>query len=324
MSPAYLILTGPTASGKSELAIWLASKLPLEIISADSRMVYRGLDVGTDKPSAELREQIPHHLIDILPPGQPYSAADFVRHACSLVKEITRRSKLPLVVGGTLFYLAVLTGRLSLDRPPPLLEVRDALDQLIEEVGLEELARLAREHGVTVADPQNPRRLIRALEGEEWMWQHLHRLGLLEELPDPPPAEPVKPCPEGARGVVLTRPREVLRRLIEQRARRQFAGGLLDEARWLLSLGLPEDDPSMTGLGYREAIRHLKGELSLEQAIQENIRRNWRLARRQLAWLKSYFPDWPRIEIEEEELSDHHRGKLYQLAREVLEAIAEG
>lgn len=324
MAPAYLILTGPTASGKSELAIWLAGKIPLEIISADSRMVYRGLDVGTDKPSPELRQRIPHHLVDIRHPGQSYSAADFVRDACRLVGEIAGCGRLPLVVGGTLFYLAALTGRLRLDRPPPLPEVREALSQLMEEAGVEELARLAREHGVRVADPQNPRRLLRALESEEWMWHHLHRLGLLEEVPAPPPAQPVEACPEGARGVVLTWPRDLLRRRIEERARRQFAGGLLEEARWLLTLDLSEDDPCMTGIGYREAIRHLRGELSLEEAIQENIRRNWRLARRQMAWLKSYFPHWPRIEVEGDGLCDHHRQRFYELARQVFEAAAGG
>jgi len=274
MSPPIVAIVGPTASGKSELAMALAERRGSEIVVADSRQVYRGMDVGTAKPNADARAMVPHHLIDLVRPDEPFTVAQWVALARTVVPQIAARGRLPLLVGGTGLYVSALLDGHDYDAQPWSPEVRRRLTDALEADGLPALAeRLSRLDPVTAArtDLANPRRVVRALERAE--------LGATAtDLRADPYRGPVV-------RIGLARPREVLYRRIDERARRMFAtDGLLDEVAALLQAGYGPELRPMTGHGYGEAAQHLTGAWSLEQAIEVTERRTRQYAKRQLSW----------------------------------------
>ncbi|HEX2195029.1 MAG TPA: tRNA (adenosine(37)-N6)-dimethylallyltransferase MiaA [Candidatus Limnocylindria bacterium] len=271
--PPLAVLIGPTASGKSELAMAIAARQPVEILVADSRQVYRGMDVGTAKPGVGERNAVRHHLLDRVTPDQPFTLADWLSAARATVPQVAARGRLPLVVGGTGLYVSGLVDGYELPGPAPSPEARRRLAEEMEEEGLaasaERLRRLDPDLAATV-DLHNPRRVIRALERASG---------------DAPGAR-AEPYPGRVAMIGLRRPREVLYRRIDERARAMFVGGLLDEVARLRSAGYGPELPPMTGHGYREAGRVLDGEWSVEQAIEVTARHTRQYAKRQLTWFR--------------------------------------
>ena len=268
---------GPTATGKTDFSLALAGQFPCEILVADSRQVYRGLDVGTAKVGAAERKRVPHHLLDVVDPGEPFTVAQWADRARSLVPEIAARGRLPLVVGGTGLYVTALIDGFDFASQPWSPEVRERLADELEAEGLSVLAdRLARldPAGGARTDLRNPRRVLRALERAELIGN---------TATETISAQPYR----GRIGLVgLTRPIAVLDQRIGERAAAMFRDGILDETRALLERNLDPASPALTGHGYAEAARHLAGEWSLEQAVAVTARRVRRYVRRQLSWFR--------------------------------------
>ena len=277
MAPPLAALVGPTASGKTDLSLAMAERLNAEILVADSRQVFRGLDEGTAKVEAAARARIPHHLLDLVEPDQPFTVAQWAEQARAFVSQIAARGRLPFVVGGTGLYVSALVDGYDFAAQPWSPEVRERLADELEAEGLAVLAeRLARLDPASAArtDLRNPRRVLRALERAELVGESA--------------AGTVGAAPYAGRLALvgLSRPLAVLDRRINQRAEAMFAGGLLDETRLLLERGLDPSLPAMTGHGYAEAAAFLAGESTLEEAIATTARRVRRYARRQLSWFR--------------------------------------
>jgi tRNA dimethylallyltransferase len=272
--PPLLGIVGPTASGKTDLALALAKRIPVEILVADSRQVFRGMDVGTAKPNADARTAVPHHLLDLVEPDEPFTVAQWVTEARRLIGEIAARGRLAMVVGGTGLYVEALLAGHDYEAQSWSPERRAALVERLETEGLEPLASELVARAPDVAsrtDLRNPRRVVRALERAS--------------------GGPSLPVGEPYAGRVallgLSRPPAVLAERIDRRARDLFeVRGLLDEVRHLLAAGYGPELRPMTGHGYGEAARHLAGEWSLEQAIEVTARRTRQYAKRQRTWFR--------------------------------------
>jgi len=279
MAEAVLLL-GPTACGKSALAMALAERVALEIVSIDSAQVYRGMNIGTAKPGAEERARVPHHLLDIREPNEPYSAADFVGDATRVIGEIQARRRLPLLVGGTMLYARALRGGLS-DLPSADAEVRARIDAQARELGWPALhARLRGVDPVTAArlPPGDSQRIQRALEVFELTGRPLSELQ----------GAPTAPALKLVAVALLPEDRAELHRRVERRFDEMLAAGFLDEVRRLMARGdLDPDLPSLRSVGYRQAWRHLSGETTFAQFRAEAIAATRRLAKRQITWLRS-------------------------------------
>ena len=273
--PPLIAIVGPTASGKTDLALALGRRMPIEILVADSRQVYRGMDVGTAKPDAAARAIVPHHLLDLVDPDEPFTVAHWVERARPLLAEMAGRGRLATVVGGTGLYLSALLDGHDYASQAWSPELRARLAEELAAEGLEPLAaRLAAADPAAAGkvDLRNPRRVLRALERAEAGGGGVA-----------PSGEPY----DGRVALVgISRPREVLYRRIDERAARLFATGLLDEVRKLLAAGYGPELRPMTGHGYREAARHLAGEWSLDQAVEVTARRTRQYAKRQLTWFR--------------------------------------
>lgn len=268
-------IVGPTASGKTDLALALARSWPVEIIVADSRQVFRGMDVGTAKPDAAARGAVPHHLLDLAEPDEPFTAADWVERARAAVADIAARGRIPMVVGGTGLYVSALIDGHDYAAQPWSPEVRQRLADELEAAGLAPLAaRLANADPELAAatDLRNPRRVLRALERME--------AGGGGARP--------RAAPFAGRVALagISRPREVLYARIDRRATWLFENGLLDEVRDLMAAGHGPDLRPMTGHGYGEAAAQLAGEWSLERAIEVTARRTRQYAKRQMTWFR--------------------------------------
>ncbi|MGH2457031.1 MAG: tRNA (adenosine(37)-N6)-dimethylallyltransferase MiaA, partial [Candidatus Limnocylindria bacterium] len=238
MTPPVAAIVGPTASGKTELALAIARRLPVEILVADSRQVYRGMDIGTAKPGADARAAVPHHLLDLAEPAQPFSVADWVAHARPLVAEIAARGRLALVVGGTGLYLSALLDGYDLSGGPPTAELRARLLAELDSDGLAALARrLAAIDPAAAAraDLRNPHRVLRALERQ------------LAGGGGPIPSPSARRWPGRVALVGIERPRDVLDARIQERAAAMFRSGLVDEVRSLLASGIGRELGPMTG-----------------------------------------------------------------------------
>lgn len=290
-----VVLTGPTASGKTAAVLALADEFPIEVISADSRQVYRGMDIGTAKPTAAERDRVPHHLIDIIDPPKTYSAHRFVQDARRALDDIERRGRVAVVVGGTGFYIKALVEASLLADVPPDSELRRDLDALHAREGVAGLAaRLERldPARASAVDRSNPRRLIRAIEVAEH--------GQPVESPPAPP-------PSVILGIAL--PGEVLAARIERRVQAMYTSGLVEETRTLLKHGVPADAPALTGVGYREAAAVLDGSLTLDEARQRTVGRTRQYARRQRTWFRRQLPvHWRTPETIVEALAAQLRG----------------
>jgi tRNA dimethylallyltransferase len=273
-SPPIGAVVGPTGSGKTELALALAGRVPIEILVADSRQAYRGMTIGTAKPDAAARSAVAHHLLDLVNPDQPFSVAHWVAEARRLVPEIAGRGRLALLVGGSGLFINALLDGYAFELPPQP-EQRAQLVAELAAVGVAPLAdRLLREDPAAAhrIDLRNPRRVTRALE----------RVASAGGGVRPPPG--IQPWPGRVGRIGLSRPREALYRRIDQRAAWLFANGLLEEVRSLLEAGYDPRRAPLTSHGYGEAARHLAGEWSLDEAVAVTARRTRQYAKRQTTW----------------------------------------
>jgi len=280
-SRIILIIVGPTASGKSETALWLAREFPAEIISCDSMQVYRGFDLGTDKPDPEARRDVPHHLIDIIEPEEQFSAADFARLAVEAAEGIISRHRLPIVVGGTgLYHKALVEGLFPGPGRDP--ELRKRLRQEAERAGLlflyDKLKEVDPDYAARIS-PADSIRIIRALEVYYLTGEPLSRQFLRTR------------SPAGEKGFHLVQiglklERKELYRRIEARVERMFALGLVEEVKRLLARGVPRWVTPFKGLGYRQVLQYLNGEITLPEAIEETKLETRHFAKRQLTWFK--------------------------------------
>ncbi len=280
-SPHALLLMGPTGAGKTDLAIELAACWPVEIISVDSALVYRGLDIGTGKPDREVLARVPHHLVDILDPAEPYSAGQFVRDAVRLMTEIRERGRVPLFVGGTMLYFRALTkGMAVLPAADPA--VRASLEAQARVVGWPAMhARLAAIDAPAAARilPNDSQRIQRALEVYQLTGEPLSALHRATR----------PPAPEVTFHRIAWSPasREDLYGRIERRFHAMMAAGFLAEVRKLFERpDLNPELPALRSVGYRQLWAHLAGQSTLEEAVSAGILATRHLARRQLIWLR--------------------------------------
>jgi tRNA dimethylallyltransferase len=276
-----LVITGPTASGKTAVAVAVAERLAGEVISMDSRQVYRGMDIGTAKPSMAERRGIPHHGFDLVDPDQRFNAGAFARFARDVMSDIRARGRIPILAGGTGFFLRALTRPLFTE--PPLDEAhKEQWKRRLAGFETEELQRWAAVLDAPAARRYRDRqRLARVIEvavltGRPLSWWQQQSAGEVAAI-DP--------------GVfVLDLPRETLTARIEARVDTMIATGLVDEVRALLAAGYDERSPGMSATGYIELIPWIRGEYSLQQAIELIRSATRQYARRQRTWLRHQLP----------------------------------
>lgn len=279
----FVAITGATASGKTDLSLALARLLPVEIVSMDSRQVYRGMDIGTDKVDEAGRRAVPHHGLDLVDPEERYSAGRFARDVRRWISEIEGRGALPLLVGGTGFFLRSVMEPIF--REPELDPARlEALRDWLRGRSFEELSLMVRH--------LDPARAELALQGGPQRMGRTIEVALLSGVPLSAWHRQAPPDGEGVSGVVLVLdlPREEMDRRIDDRVGRMVERGLVEEVRRLLEAGTTVDAPGMTGTGYREISTFLRGETTLEEAMDEIRRQTRRYARRQLTWFRHQLP----------------------------------
>ncbi|MCH1639044.1 tRNA (adenosine(37)-N6)-dimethylallyltransferase MiaA [Paenibacillus timonensis] len=277
--PKLLVLLGPTAVGKTKLSIELARALSCEIISGDSMQVYRGMDVGTAKITEEEMGGVPHHLIDVLEPDQPFSVAMFQEWCRKLIPEITGRGRLPFIVGGTGLYIESVCYEFQFTEAGADEDFRAREQAFAETHGAEALhAKLAELDPNSAArlHPNDVRRVIRALE-----IVHLTGETLSSQLEKQQKQSPYELCLIG-----LTMDRQMLYNRIERRIDDMLRLGLVDEVRGLLRKGYRRDAVSMQGLGYKEIVEHLVDGIPLDVAVEKLKRDTRRFAKRQLSWFR--------------------------------------
>lgn len=279
MKPRILAIAGPTASGKSNLSIELAERLDGELVCADSLTIYRGLDIGSAKPTLEQRRRVPHHLLDIRDPSQPFTAADFRLEARHAIDGILNRGKRPIIVGGTGLYLRVLLHGLT-DAPGGNPALRHQLQQRADQEGAEALLKELHQVDPETAarcHPNNLVRILRALEVWHTTGAPFSRFHEQHGFSD---------TPYDALLLCLDMERTELYQRIDRRVEDMLEAGLMEEVRRLLQTGTPADARPLQAIGYKEVLAHLRGELTLE-AMTEQIKRNTRhLAKRQLTWFR--------------------------------------
>lgn len=278
MSRRVLALVGSTAAGKSALALELAPKIAAEIVSVDSTMVYRGMDIGTDKPSPEDLERIPHHMIDVVDASVTLTVAEFQKMARAAINEISARGKTPLLVGGSgLYFRAVVD---PLEFPSTDSEVRARIELEADELGVAGLYERLRELDPEAAlhiQPQNLRRIVRALEVFELTGRRFSSY---------------RAAWDDYRSIYnltaagLTWPRHELDRRIGARVEDQITKGLVDEAKQLEAMGLRDSLTSVQAIGYAQTLEYLDGRTSLDETVEEIKRRTRKFARRQLSWFR--------------------------------------
>lgn len=289
-----ICLMGPTCTGKTALSLRLAEQFPVEIISVDSALVYRGMDIGTAKPSAELLEKVPHHLIDILDPAEAYSAADFREQALQLIADIQQRNKLPVLAGGTMLYFKALLEGLA-DLPSADEALRKKLEQEAAQKGWAAMHQQLAEYDPVSAErvkPTDAQRIQRALEvyfltGKPLNYWHEKQR-----------AEQALPF-TAIQIALLWRDRSKLHQLIANRFDEMLEQGFIDEVKALKQRSdLHLDLPAIRAVGYRQAWDYLDGKLSYEEMRERGIIATRQLAKRQFTWLRSW-PDLNRIYLDD-------------------------
>lgn len=303
-----VVLVGPTGVGKTALSLALARRLPVpcEIISADSRQIYRGMDIGTAKPTSEERRQVPHHLLDLAAPDEVITLAQYQALCYRTVDAVLERGHLPLLVGGTGLYVRAVVEGWTVPRVPPDPAFRQALERVAAEQGPEALFRRLQEVDPEAAarvDPRNVRRVIRALE----VYKATGKPFSVYQRRDPPPYCVLM--------LGLTMPREDLYARVDARIDHMLQAGLVDEVRELLEAGYAPDLPAMTGLGYREIALYLRGEVTREEAIALLRRNTRRFIRHQCNWFRL---DDPRIRW----CDAREAGLVEQVSQEVRRFLA--
>jgi tRNA dimethylallyltransferase len=263
------VIVGPTGVGKSDMAFRLALELDAEIVVADSKQVYRRLDIATNKPSAEHLRAVRYHMVDFVDPATGFNAAQYLRGANESIDDIRSRDRVAIIEGGTMLYVDALCDGFSLTGVPPDPELRAELEALDVSRLRGMLLALDSDPGV---DLQNPVRMIRAIEVLQVAGPPLRALRTRK----PPPWEALR--------IGLTAPVEVIDRRLDERSRRQVERGLVAETRSALDAGVPETAPVLTGIGYAEALAHIRGEVTVEELPELMARNNRRYARRQLRW----------------------------------------
>jgi len=279
-----LVLVGPTAVGKTELAIRLAEKLEGEIVSADSRLLYRGMDIGTAKPTKSEMARAQHHMIDLAEPNEIWSLATFQQKMLATIEDIQSRGKLPIVAGGTGQYIRSLMEGWIIPTVLPDPRLREVLEQFGREIGAAELHRrlsLIDPNASAKMDANNLRRSIRALEvifttGELFSTQ---------KDKQPPDLD--------FKIIGLSRPREELYSRVDLRIEAMFETGFVDEVKNLLDKGYNQDLPTLSAIGYREVIQFLNGDITLEETKVQMRKKTREFIRRQANWFK---PNDPNIE----------------------------
>lgn len=268
--PKVLVIVGSTASGKTSLAIEIAKQYNGEIISADSRQVYRGLNIGTAKVTESEMQGIPHHCIDVADVHEIYTAKDFVYDGETAISDITNRGRLPIIAGGTFFYVDLLLGRVNMPEVPPNHAFRVELEAMSAAELFAELRERDNARAATI-DPNNKRRLIRALE----------IIAAIGRVPDIPTEEHYNTL---WLGIKLSR--EDIRDRLKIRAYEWLTGGFEQEIAWLLKQDLTPERIAEFGFEYAVGIAWYRGELTNEEFIEQITAKNWQYAKRQLQWLK--------------------------------------
>jgi tRNA dimethylallyltransferase len=278
-----IVIVGATAVGKTDLAIELAERINGEIISADSRLFYRGMDIGTAKPTKEQMEKVPHHLVDCAEPNEIWSLSVYRDKAYEIIDDIIARNKVPMIVGGTGQYIRAIIEGWVLPKQEPNNALREVLENWAREIGSEKLHRklhLIDPEAAREIDWTNVRRTIRALEvifltGRRFSGQR------------------TKSEPRYDFWIIgLTRPRSELYERIDLRIEEMFKQGLMEETKTLLSEGLSTEHPNISAIGYREIAQYLKGTMTLAEAKQQMKKKTREFVRRQRNWFK---PDDPAI-----------------------------
>ena len=291
-----ICLMGPTASGKTDLAVELVEQLPLEIISVDSAMVYKGMDIGTAKPDAETLRRAPHRLIDFLDPSEPYSAARFCKDALREIETITRSGKIPFLVGGTMLYFRSLLQGLA-ELPAADEGVRAALAAEAGAIGWPQMHRQLTEVDPQAAariHPNDPQRISRALEV-----YRLTGVPLSQWIAQPAQVFPYQPVLLG----LVPSDRGILHERIARRFEYMLANGLVAEVQQLYQRGdLDVDKPAIRAVGYRQVWQYLSGELDYRGMQEKGIVATRQLAKRQLTWLRS-MPDLNNIDCLNKDLA---------------------
>jgi tRNA dimethylallyltransferase len=272
IKPKIIVIVGPTGSGKTSLSLLLAQQFSGEVINADSRQVYKGLDIGTEKITQDEMDIVPHHLIDIVDVKDVYTAADFKKDAEKAIAEITARGNLPIIAGGTFFYIDTLLGKMGAAPVPPNPELRAVLETRSTEELFAELTKKDVRRAESI-DPHNRRRLIRALE-------------IIDTLASVPIATIPIDCPYDALIIGLDVDPVELRRKLRARAEQALSKGLIEETKNLLAQGVSKDRLLEIGHEYRLVLAYLDGEITNDELIQKCEEKNWQYAKRQKMWLK--------------------------------------
>lgn len=270
--PKIIVIVGPTASGKTSLSLKIAQKFNGEVINADSRQVYKRLNIGTEKITKEDMNGIQHHLLDVVDVDTIYTATDFKRDATKAIAEISSRSHLSIIAGGTFFYIDTLLEKITTAPVAPNIKLREELEKLSTDDLFEQLKSKDSERAESI-DKENRRRLIRSLE-------------ILSELATVPTQKVPSQCPYDVLTIGIITDKKELRDKLRSRAEKSLQSGMIDETKELLASGVTKERLSEIGLQYRIIMEYLDGELTEETLIQKIEEKVWQYAKRQLMWLK--------------------------------------
>ena len=267
-----IVIVGPTASGKTGLSLLLAQQFVGEVINADSRQVYKGLDIGTEKIPHKEMGGIPHHLLSIVDINEVYTAMDFKNDAETAIAEITVRGNIPIIAGGTFFYIDTLLGKMSTSPVEPNWQLREELEKLPVEVLYKQLQEKDLRRGATI-EKDNKRRLIRALE-------------IVDTLSQVPEQNTKIECPYDALTIGISVDKEMLKERLRLRAQSALTRGLVEETKSLLAAGVSKERLSEIGLQYKVVMEYIDDIITDTELIQKLGEKNWQYAKRQLLWLK--------------------------------------
>ncbi len=313
LAKPVVVIVGPTAIGKSRIAVEVAKAFETEVLTADSRQVYRGMDVGTDKPTEEERQAVPHRLIDLVDPDESFNTGLYRRQAIDEIERLYRDCRLPLVVGGTGLYVRTLLKGLC-DAPPADPIVREALRQEAAEQGHDRLyAKLVDVDPVAAArlHPRDESKVIRALEVYQLSGRRMSEFQQEHGFAERPFA---------ALMIGLNRDRDVLYRRIEGRIDWQLAHGLIEETKQLLAQGYQRDSAAMKGLGYRQVAEHLAGEYDAAEMVRRFKRDTRHFSKRQMTWFrKEQGIQW--LMIEESESVQHTATRVIEQVDRFLNTL---